>query len=302
MQYNLIIVTDPNKFLLEPEKITNIKNLLLTYNVKITNITCLADYEAYKLQLELPTSLYEDLYNLIKTYFTEAPVDFFLLKPSETGVKKLLISDMDSTLIKQECIDEIARIIGKYEEMQKITHQSMSGKLLFEDSLVNRVKLLANVSEEDLTDIAANKLEFSSGAITLAKTLNKFGFITAVASGGFTHFTKIIKKKLGFTYDFANNLEIKQNKLTGNLIMPLYGSNDKLVSLNYLIKKHNLLMRDAIAIGDGANDLPMLQSLDLGFSYHAKDIVKKSIKHQINHTGLTTLLFIQGIKRQEFVN
>ena len=300
MQYNLIIVTEPSNFLLDHKILNNITNFLNSNNITIVNKTSLSDQEAYQFTLEFNDKLYDNIYALIKNFIGTFPVDFYLLNQLEAGVKKLLISDMDSTLIKQECIDEIARTIGKYEQMQEITHRSMSGKLLFEESLITRVKLLANIDVTILEEIAHKKIEFSAGALIMAKTLKKLGVITAVASGGFTAFTKIIKEKLNFDYDFANQLEIIDNKLTGNLIMPIYGSKDKLSSLNNLITKHQLTAQDCIAIGDGANDLPMLQALDLGISYHAKDIVKKFIKHQINHTSLTTLLFMQGIKRHDF--
>ena len=302
MKHYLTIISDPTKFTISEEILSKIKSFLTQQQITLLNITTLSSNEAYDFEIEIIEFTSQQITQQISELLDGLPIDFFLIENSKKGVKKLFISDMDSTLIQNECIDEIARSIGKYQEVQKITEAAMSGDLLFENSLEERVKLLEGTSIETLNQVSKEQIHFSEGVETTVKTLNKLGVITAVASGGFTFFSSKIKEQLELDHDFANHLEISNNALTGKLIPPIYGSIDKVKSLESLIKTYNLTTKDCIAIGDGSNDIPMLQSIPFGICYHAKPIVKKSIEYNINHTGFTSILFIQGIKKENFAS
>lgn len=302
MKYHLTLVTNLAKLSLSSEIINKITDFLAGHNTHIIDIVTLSDNEAYDIIFTINNPQYDTLYKNIKNFLTKYPLDCFLIADHLYGIKKLLMFDMDSTLIVNECVDEIARSIGKYDQIANITREAMLGNLIFEHSLKKRVKLLQGTTIDNLDHILKNQITLSPGAITMAKTLKNLGVKLAVASGGFTYFTKAIKKQLAFDYQFANQLEIIDDKLTGELIPPIYGSLDKQKTLQQLISSLKIKTNDAIAVGDGSNDIPMLESIESGFAYHAKPIVNKAIMHNIKHTDLTTILFAQGIKKTTFVN
>jgi len=207
--------------------------------------------------------------------------------------KKLLLADMDSTLIRGESLDEIARKVGVGEEISKITLQTMNGELDFHQSLIRRVSLLKGVKQTVLDEIIEETV-LNSGANLIAPTMKKNGAYCFILSGGFDFLTSQIAKKIGFDGSFSNSLEIKNSQLTGNINSPIFGMHSKLQTLTHLCNKQNISVKDAAAIGDGANDLEMLKVAGLGVAFNGKPILKKIIKTQLNHTDLVGLLFLQG--------
>lgn len=243
----------------------------------------------------------ENLFEIISEYLQGKNTDFFLRSKEQHLVKKkLYITDMDSTLIKNECIDEMAEFIGKGDEIKNITKASMEGNLIFESSLEHRVNLLKGMSVKLLNDIYENVIELSEGAEIVARTLKKNDVKLAIVSGGFTYFTGQLREKLNFDYDFANNLEVKDGKLTGRLVPPIFGSADKLVALKDIMREMNIHEDEVIGIGDGANDLIFLSHIQNGFAYKAKPLVQEKLKLHINHTDLTSVLYFLGFSKNEF--
>lgn len=237
----------------------------------------------------------------IANYLDGISVDFFLRsKKSFSTHKKLFISDMDATLIQNECIDEMAREIGKGEEIEKITAQSMEGNLVFESSLDLRVSLLKGMDVNLLKKIYDEVITLTEGVETVAKTLKTQGIKSVIVSGGFTHFTNHLRNQLAFDYDFANVLEVKNEKLTGKVIPPMFGPKDKLRALKGLMESENVSMEEIVGIGDGANDLPFLTFIDNGIGYKAKKLVRGSLDYNIIHTDFTSVLYFLGIKKSDF--
>lgn len=301
MKYYLTLVTDPKKTLLSDDILNRIRDFLASHNITILENIILSENEAYDILLEFDKSRYENIYTLIKSFLKDDLIDCFLLDHTQKSIKKLVMFDMDATLIENECIDEIARAIGKYNDIAKITQDAMRGNLLFEHSLERRVEELKGVKQEVLEQVLNNQISLSPGTSTVAKTLKKYNTILAIASGGFTYFTNAIARQLNFDYDFANTLEIINNQLTGKLVPPIYAGIDKANSLKNLLSSLDIALDDVIAVGDGSNDIPMITSIPLGISYHAKPVVNESTFHNLKHTSLTSILFVQGIKKTNFV-
>ena len=207
--------------------------------------------------------------------------------------KKLLLADMDSTLIRGESLDEIAHKVGVGEEISKITLQTMNGELDFYQSIIRRVSLLKGVKQTVLDEIIEETV-LTSGANLIAPTMKKNGACCFILSGGFDFLTSQVAKRIGFDGSFSNSLEIKNSQLTGNINSPIFGMHSKLQMLTHLCNEQNLSVKDAAAIGDGANDLEMLKTAGLGVAFNGKPILKREIKTQLNHTDLVGLLFLQG--------
>ena len=207
--------------------------------------------------------------------------------------KKLLLADMDSTLIRGESLDEIAHKVGVGEEISKITLQTMNGELDFHQSIIRRVSLLKGVKQTVLDEIIEETV-LTSGANLIAPTMKKNGAYCFILSGGFDFLTSQVAKKIGFDGSFSNSLEIKKSQLTGNINSPIFGMHSKLKMLTHLCDEQNISVKDAAAIGDGANDLEMLKTAGLGVAFNGKPILKQEIKTQLNHTDLVGLLFLQG--------
>ena len=213
-------------------------------------------------------------------------------------VKRLVVFDLDSTLIQVEIIDEMAEAAGVGAQIKEITHQAMNGQMEFCESLEKRVQALAGLSVEKLEQIDRN-LAFTPGAEQLIRVLKKMGFRTAVISGGFTFFTERIQQRLGLDYAFANQLEIVDGKLTGRLEGTVVDGAQKAALLEQIAAKENIHLDQAIAIGDGANDLPMLNTAGLGVAFNAKPVVREAAEHSINQTRLDAILFLLGISQRD---
>lgn len=227
------------------------------------------------------------------------PIDIAFI-PAENRKKKLLVADMDSTIIEQECIDELAAVAGVADQVVGITARAMAGELDFQDALRARLGLLKGLPEQAIIEVITKRITFTPGARMLVQTMKANGALTALISGGFTHFTSYVSKICGFDEHQANVLEIEDGKLTGTAIEPIMDKNQKKRSLAQFTIMNGMTFADTMAVGDGANDLPMLQRSAMGIALHGKPAVRDGAQYRIDHGDLTALLFMQGYKREEF--
>ena len=214
--------------------------------------------------------------------------------------KKLLVADMESTIIENEMLDELADFLGLKNRIAAITARAMNGEIDFAAALNERVGLLQGLPVAKL-DEAAKRIRFTPGAATLVATMKEHGAYCALVSGGFTYFTALVRNALGFDYDGANILRHDGNTLAGTVEPPILGKEAKLAALNELCFQRGLPLEDALAVGDGANDLPMLKAAGLGVAFHAKPMVAAEVNARIRHGDLTALLYLQGYRQNDFV-
>jgi phosphoserine phosphatase len=223
-----------------------------------------------------------------------------VVQPFEGRRKRLLIADMDSTMIRQECIDELADEAGVGAHVAGITARAMNGELDFEAALRERVGLLKGLPEETIARVLRDRITLMPGGPVLLATMRAAGAYAALVSGGFTAFTSAIAGRLGFHENRANTLLAEGGSLTGQVAEPILGKEAKLQALNEITARLGISPAEAIAVGDGANDLPMLLAAGTGVALHAKPTVQAQCDVRINHGDLTALLFLQGYAREEF--
>jgi phosphoserine phosphatase len=216
--------------------------------------------------------------------------------------RRLVLADMDSTMIGQECIDELADFVGMKAHVAAITERAMRGEIAFEPALRERVALLKGLEESVVDKVIAERITLTPGGRQLIQTMRANGAHTALVSGGFTLFTQKIAQKIGFHENRANVLEVEAGKFAGRVREPILGKEAKLASLIELREAHNLAHHETMAIGDGANDLAMLGEAGLGVAFHAKPAVAQAAHARIDHGDLSALLFAQGYARADFVN
>jgi len=219
--------------------------------------------------------------------------------PIENRRKKLFMADMDATIVTTETLDELADEAGIKPQIAEITQRAMRGELDFHEALRQRVRLIKDLPEEALKR-TLDETVISNGAHTLLNTLKANNVFTGLVSGGFTYYTNAIADKLGFDINYGNQLDIKDGKLTGEVIDPILDKDSKLEFLNKYVQHNNVSLSDSIAIGDGANDLPMLTAAGLGIGYQPKPLVRQEIVNCIIHTDLTSVLYMQGYKEEVF--
>ncbi len=263
----------------------------------------LAPQEAWEVMFRAPENFdISALRGTLARAIGAAPVDVNIVAGDQAARrKKLLIADMDSTIINQECVDEIAAHIGIGEKVSAITERAMNGELDFDAALIERVALLKGMSETDLETIFATRITLMSGAKLLVQTMRKHDSFCALVSGGFRFFTSRIAAQVGFNVTQANALEFDNGKLSGSVAMPILGRQAKLDALNDYMDVLDLAPDAVMAVGDGANDLAMINAAGLGVAYHAKPIVAAQANATITHGDLTALLYLQGYSKDEFV-
>ncbi|MEO9897340.1 MAG: phosphoserine phosphatase SerB [Paracoccaceae bacterium] len=224
-----------------------------------------------------------------------------VLQPAEGRRKKVLIADMDSTMIQQECIDELAEVAGVGDHVRGITARAMNGELDFDGAVRERVGLMKGLGAEKIDQVLAERITMMPGGDVLLATMRANGAYTALVSGGFTMFTAAVAKQLGFHENRANTLIVKDGVLTGEVGMPILGREAKVEALNEITMRLDLQARDVIAVGDGANDLGMLELAGSGVALHAKPSVAAECDIRINHGDLSALLYLQGYAKDAFV-
>lgn len=228
-----------------------------------------------------------------------AALDLAVL-PAGSRRKRLLISDMDSTMITVECIDELADFAGVKTDVAAITRRAMNGELDFAGALHERVALLAGLPESVIDEVYAERVRMMPGARILVQTMRRFGAITALVSGGFVPFAERVADALGFETVVANRLEMADGRLTGRVLAPITGADAKLSTLKQLIRSHDLTPDDALAVGDGANDRPMIMAAGLGVAFHPHEALAVASDVVIQVTDLTALLYLQGVPKGQF--
>lgn len=236
-----------------------------------------------------------------RDYLTKRRVDLAVL-PSKGRRKRLLVADMDSTIIEQECIDELASEAGVGQRVAAITSRAMNGEIKFEDAVRERVGLLAGMSEAAIEKVWRERVAFTPGAAALVATMRAAGAHTVLISGGFTDFTGRVAERLGFHEHHANTLLREGGRLTGEVGRPILGRDAKRTLLLELLDRLNLEPDDAMAVGDGSNDVAMLKLAGCGVAFRAKPIVKRQSDTTLDFADLTGLLYLQGFKRSEFID
>ncbi len=257
-------------------------------------VTCGADFTLDDLAVLVADGIGADLLGT-------APVDINVI-PGTRRRKRLLIADMDSTIIEQECIDEMADVLGIKPQIAAITERAMRGELPFEAALRERLGLIAGLKESQLAAVYATRITEMPGGRTLVATMRKHGAFTALVSGGFTFFTSRVAAAVGFEAHRANTLEIVDGVMTGRVLGPILGKEAKLANLEAFAAERHLDLVDTLAVGDGANDLAMIGASGLGVAFRAKPLVAAKAQASIVHGDLTALLYLQGYARPEFVS
>ncbi|MGB1800446.1 MAG: phosphoserine phosphatase SerB [Gammaproteobacteria bacterium] len=247
----------------------------------------------FELLFEATTVKAWDLFQSVLTIADEQGFDISVV-PQNHRTKKLLICDMDSTIVASETLDDVAAKVGIGEQVKQITERAMRGELDFRQALDERVGLLKGLPEKVFNDIA-NEVELNPGAEQLIKQANANNIKTVLVSGGFEPIVKVVVDKLGFDRYVCNKLEIKDGQLTGSVIEPIVDASTKLNVLKEECQNLNIELHDACTIGDGANDLPMIEAAGLGISYYGKPLLRETIPYQINVSDLKSALTMMGI-------
>ena len=237
---------------------------------------------------------------VIRNVIGGAAVDVVVQAASAHRRKKLLIADMDSTMIGQECIDELADFAGVKARVAAITERAMRGEIAFEPALRERVALLKGLPAAMADEVIATRIRLTPGAKTLVATMKTHAARTALVSGGFTLFTQKVAAMIGFESHRANVLLVRDGRLTGEVAEPILGRAAKKLALEQICLEHAIPRSSTLAVGDGANDLDMLGAASLGVAYHAKPQVAAAAHASIVHGDLTALLFAQGYRQEEF--
>ena len=272
------------------EKFTEEEKLLMTGNPVWLEPHKAAD-------IPLAECLNMDQMLKLRALMADEKIDVFCTR-TENRRKKLLIADMDSTIVTTETLDELAEEAGIKQKVSEITDRAMRGELDFHEALRERVGLLKGLSVNSLKR-TLDQTEISIGAQALVASMRQDGAFCALVSGGFTYFTSAVASKLGFTVNHGNILNINNDELSGTVGEPILDKDSKLEFLHQYCTELDINISDSVAIGDGANDLPMLEAAGLGIGYHPKPILEKTLLNCIRFTDLTSVLYIQGYRSKE---
>ncbi|QFU16023.1 phosphoserine phosphatase SerB [Microvirga thermotolerans] len=241
-----------------------------------------------------------DIAEILRGVLGGEPVDV-IVQPLAGRRKRLFLADMDSTMIGQECIDELADYVGLKAEVSEITERAMRGEIAFEPALRERVALLRNLPVKVVDEIISSRLSLTPGGSALVGTMRANGAYTCLVSGGFTLFTGPVAAMIGFDEHRSNRLIVEGEMLAGEVEEPILGREAKLATLIELRERLGLSREDTMAVGDGANDLAMLGEAGLGVAFHAKPAVAAAAHARIDHADLTALLYAQGYREGEIV-
>jgi phosphoserine phosphatase len=297
----VLCCVSPN--LIKEAFLADIKSFLQSKNCQIEKIHHLTEPHLKALDLSLffsdaldATKVKTDLMSISNKH----QVDMALMTlDNSRSDKKLIVFDMDSTLIQQEVIVQMAQVHGVGEEVKHITERAMNGELNFDEALRARVALLKGLTRAKMESIQSH-LTLSSGAEQLIKILQREGYKTAILSGGFRFFAENFKRHLKMDYAYANDLEFENDVLTGKVSGKIVNAEEKARLIEYLAQKENVNLSQVVAVGDGANDLLMLAKAGFGIAFHAKEIVRRRAPHQMAHGPMTSILYFLGIKGNHF--
>jgi phosphoserine phosphatase len=289
----LTLMTDPANPVLDGEVSRRVAGVL----PGTPQISWLDEGIAADILFEVPSAM--PPVDRIREMLAGTPVDF-ILQPHASRRKKLLVADMDSTIIEQECLDELADFIGLRDHVAAITARAMRGEMAFEPALRERLALLKGLPTGVIDKIIAERITLTPGAEILVRTMRAHGAVTVLVSGGFTAFTRQIGARIGFDADEANVLGIADGKLTGRVEEPILGRTAKRNVLDSFCQHLQIGRAQALAVGDGANDLDMLSAAGLGVAFRAKPAVAAAAQARIDHADLTALLYAQGYRCADF--
>ncbi|MGC1497662.1 MAG: phosphoserine phosphatase SerB [Sulfitobacter sp.] len=289
--FTVVLLTSPEKPTLDPALVESLRNAWGGGDAAWLSPDEAAEFSVQ----QIPDNLWEVWENC-----HSMAVDLIVV-PTAARRKKMLLADMDSTMIQQECIDELADEAGVGVRVKDITARAMNGELDFDGALRERVGLLAGLDVSVIDKVLAERITLMPGGKSLVATMKKQGGYAALVSGGFTAFTAQVAGQLGFDENRANTLLVSEGVLSGEVGMPILGKQAKVDALEEITKRLGLVKDDVIAVGDGANDLGMLQRAGLGVALHAKPVVAAECDVRINFGDLTALLYVQGYAKADFV-
>ena len=276
----------------------DVSSLLANHNININRIDNVTpvEFKSLEMSMSLPPNinLQELKKDLLKIGGSHRVDVAFLKDNIFRRNKRLIVFDMDSTLIQTEVIDEMAKAAGVEKEVKEITELAMNGKVDFDESLLKRVQKLKGLEVSKLQEILES-LPFNQGVEEFVGTVKSLGYKLALISGGFSFFADALKEKLGLDYAFANNLEIHNQRLTGRLKGTIVNPEQKALLVNLLAQQEAISLEQVVAIGDGANDIPMLSTAGLGIAFHAKEIVKREAENHMSYGPMTSILYFLGI-------
>lgn len=227
-----------------------------------------------------------------------ADIDIVTIDPT-TRRKRLFAADMDGTMITIECIDELADVAGARAHVEEITARAMSGELDFAAALRERVRCLEGLSLHDIEALCRERIRAMPGAHALLATLNRYHVNTILISGGFQQFTQYVADEIGFANNVGNSLEVRHNRLTGRVVGEIVDAQGKKAALEHFARSFELALSDALAVGDGANDRPMIEAAGLGVAFRAKPVLNTAASAVIRYSDLTALLYLQGYRQDE---
>jgi phosphoserine phosphatase len=260
----------------------------------------LGEAEAVEIAMA-PEAALSSLEEELRFALEHRPIDVAVV-PARDRRKRLLLADMDSTIIEQEVVDELAAVAGIEAAVSAITERAMRGEIAFVPALRERLALLEGLPESAIETVIRERLSFAPGGRTLVATMKAHGAFTAIVSGGFTAFTAHVAQTLGFDSHEANRLIIENGRLIGRAAEPVLGKTAKVEALRRLTGELGISNSDVVAVGDGANDIPMLELAGLGVALRGKPAVREAAGVRIDHGDLTALLYLQGYRREEFVS
>lgn len=238
------------------------------------------------------------IHDAVRAAVGRAPVDVVVTAAANRR-KRLLVSDMESTIIRNEMVDDLADLLGVGATVKDITRRAMNGEIPFRDALAERVALLGGL-EKDFLLALCYRIVFMPGARSLVRTMRAHGALTALVSGGFRIYSEYVRDECGFDIDVANDVVLESGVLTGQLVEPVMGAEGKREAMDAFLAGQGLGRDDALATGDGANDIDMIQAAGAGVAFRAKPAVAAAARHRIDHGDLTALLYLQGYRRDEF--
>ena len=294
---NYLFISNSSNFKIDNSIINQINSILHNENIQFSNKE-IKKYEFYEWIIKV--NIIEDFVKKkIENFLINLPIDVNFLKILSPRKKKILICDMDSTIIKEESLDEIAEDAGIGDEIKNITKKAMKGELDFKDALLKRIKLLNNYPLENIFTLNP-KIKFNDGAKELVRKMKSKSCITVLISGGFSPSVSYVAKRIGFDYYHCNNFLYKENNgkivLNGCVQNPILDKNSKLDITKCYLKNFNLTLNDVISVGDGANDVNLIKHSGIGISYKGKQVLNKVANVVFNHTNLKGILYLQNYK------